>query len=249
MQIEKYTLKTHISHALKICKHEFFMSRILLIIVFIIAFINLLLLMCNKTDTTLFFILVLIQFFALIVCSIAYLLVVAISFYQGIFGKHAYLTHALPIRLETIICSKILICFLWFLVIFASLIFTIYAITNGTSFMDGFYYVSHSLGDKSHILAFHAIFLTILSALEEIVFIFMVVAIVHRKKTYMLLIGILTYFFIKILLLIIVAILMQFLPDTINSDVLIYVYYVCHILLILLFYSVCYMIIKYKLSL
>ena len=242
MQIVKPTLKTHVTHALKICKYEFLMSRILLIIVCIITFINILLLMQTDRNTATFIILVFMQYFSFFVCSIAYLFSAAISFYQGIFGKHAYLTHALPISLETIICSKILIYFLWFLVIFASFIFTLYASANYT-----FTSLYDLLGGMS---VLHLIAIILLSVLQEIVFIFMIVSLVHRKKTYTMLTGILTYFGIKILLIIISSTLLQGYLQNINeTSTLLIVYYIYQFLLIALFYFICHRIIKYKLSL
>lgn len=248
MQIEKITLKTHVFHALKICKYEFLMSRILLIIVCIITFINILLLSVDKNAPT-FIILIAMQYFAFIVCSIAYLLSAAISFYQGVFGRNAYLTHSLPISLETIICSKILIYFLWFLVIFISFIFAVYAGIDKTSFKHSLIYFLNADNKGAWNFVLHATTLTLLTALEEIIFIFMVVALVHRIKTYTLLIGILTYFGIKTLLLIAGSVLQGFLPDTMDTSDLVTRYYLCQLLLIALFYFVCHRIIKYKLSL
>lgn len=249
MQIVKPTLKTHILHALKICKYEFLMSRILIVIVCIINVINILLLLCDDKNTVVFFVLIFMQYFSFFVCGIAYLLSAAISFYQGVFGRQAYLTHALPISLETIICSKILIYFLWFLVIFASFIFAIYASASNTYFIDYIIYSFHANNERVWNFTLHFIAFTLLTALEEIVFIFMIVALVHRKKTYTLFIGILTYFGIKILLLIVGSVVEGFLPDRLDTNDLLALYYFGQFLLIVLFYFICHRIIKYKLSL
>lgn len=245
MQIAYPTLKTHITHALKICKHEFLMSRILLIIVCIIMAINLLIFINSNPHSNTFYILLTIQYCAFLVCGITYVLSAAISFYQGIFGKQAYLTHALPVNIETIIGAKIFIYFLWFLVIFAALIFTLYVGTNSVSFIQELLRLLKVNWNRIWIL----IALFMLSVLQEIVFIFMVVALVHRKKTYTLLIGILTYFGIKVLLLIFSGILLNFLLDEMmitTSWLLLYIY---EIALLCVFYFICHRIIKYKLQL
>ena len=245
MQIAKTPLKTHISHALKICKHEFLMSRILLIIVCIIMVINLLILINNDPHSATFFILIGIQYFAFFICSITYVLSAAISFYQGVFGKHAYLTHALPVSIESIIGAKILIYFLWFLVIFAAFVFALYAGTSGiSSIHDLLVFFKKTLD-----FIWRLIPLFILSVLQEIVFIFMVVALVHRKKTYTLFIGILTYFGIKVLLLILFGILSNLMPDNIEENTILLLLYLYNILLLCLFYFICHRIIKYKLAL
>ncbi|TLE11101.1 hypothetical protein [Helicobacter bilis] len=243
MQIAKTPLKTHISHALKICKHEFLMSRILLIIVCIIMAINLLIFINNDRHSATFYILIVIQWFAFFICSITYVLSAAISFYQGVFGKHAYLTHALPVSIESIIGAKILIYFLWFLVIFAAFIFALYAGTSGIS------QVGDLLALFQDALVWKIIPFFILSVLQEIVFIFMVVALVHRKKTYTLFIGILTYFGIKVLLLILFGILSNLMPDNIEENTILLLLYLYNILLLCLFYFICHRIIKYKLAL
>ena len=243
MQIAKTPLKTHISHALKICKHEFLMSRILLIIVCIIMAINLLILINNDRHSATFYILIVIQWFAFFICSITYVLSAAISFYQGVFGKHAYLTHALPVSIESIIGAKILIYFLWFLVIFAAFIFALYADTSGIS------QVGDLLALFQDALVWKIIPFFILSVLQEIVFIFMVVALVHRKKTYTLFIGILTSFGIKVLLLILFGILSNLVPDNIEENTILLLLYLYNILLLCLFYFICHRIIKYKLAL
>ena len=243
MQIVKTPLKTHISHALKICKHEFLMSRILLIIVCIIMAINLLIFINNNPHSAAFFILIVIQWFAFCICSITYVLSAAISFYQGVFGKQAYLTHALPVSIESIIGAKILIYFLWFLVIFAAFIFTLYAGTKSIASIQNLLVLFQDA------LMWKIIPFFILSVLQEIVFIFMVVALVHRKKTYTLFIGILTYFGIKVVLLIFIGVLSNLLPDEIDENTALLLLYLYNILLLCLFYFICHRIIKYKLAL
>ncbi len=243
MQIVKTPLKTHISHALKICKHEFLVSRILLIIVCIIMAINLLIFINNDPHSVAFFILIVIQWFAFFICSITYVLSAAISFYQGVFGKQAYLTHALPVSIESIIGAKILIYFLWFLVIFAAFIFTLYAGTKSIASIQNLLVLFQDA------LMWKIIPFFILSVLQEIVFIFMVVALVHRKKTYTLFIGILTYFGIKVVLLIFIGVLSSLLPDEIDENTALLLLYLYNILLLCLFYFICHRIIKYKLAL
>ncbi len=253
MQIVKPTLKTHIAHALKICKHEFLMSRVLVIIVCILIGIDILILFTwdTRSSKTLFILsygLLIMQYFTFFICGITYVLSAAISFYQGIFGKQAYLTHALPVYIETIICAKILVYFLWFLIIFSVFILTIYIFAMKNNIAWNSFVSLHSF--------IWFIIMFVILILQEIVYIFMVVALVHRKKSYTLFIGILVYFTIKILIMIVGSLLfslllkLDFMQAYSNTFINTFIPICCfNVVLLLLFYFVCHRIIKYKLSL
>lgn len=246
------SFKSQIHYALKICKHEFLASRILGVIVCIIMAFNGLIALFHNTESVAFYGLIMIQSFAFVVCGIAYVLSAAISFYQGIFGRHAPLMHALPVYIETIIGAKILIYFMWSLVLLVAFLMAIYVGFGGTQkWIQVILAVFKAMNSQEWLYFWGIVGSLFLQVLHEIVFIFMVVALVHRIKTYMILVGIVSYFGLKVVLLIIEVFGAMMLPNSvmenIGSGLLVYSLY--QIFWICVFYFVCHRIIKYNLSL
>lgn len=246
------SFKSQIHYALKIGKHEFFASRVLGIIVCIIMALNVLIALFYDTQSVAFYGLLMMQYFAFVVCGITYVLSAAISFYQGIFGRHAPLMHALPVYIETIIGAKIFIYFAWSLVLFVVFATTIYVGFGGTErWIQMIRAVYENMDSQDWLYLWGVIGFLLLCVLHEIVFIFMVVALVHRIKTYRILVGIVSYFGLKIVLLIIGIFITMMVPDgmtegfgsTLFFSALYQVFWIC------VFYFVCHRIIKYNLSL
>ncbi|RDU73352.1 hypothetical protein CQA66_01410 [Helicobacter aurati] len=238
---------SHITNGLKICKYEFLMSRILVILAIICTLLNICLFLSYNAQASThnevsISIIVLLQIFAFMVFLIAYYLSAAISFYQGVFGKNAYLTHSLPILLDSILFSKILVFFLWACVGLAEFSLFCLILNDNNDMIGRFFFYGP---DLFHICMFW--FWTIFS---EITYIFMIAAIVHRKKTYTMVYGIVTYFAIKTLLFIIVVYITDYmLSERFNPDFTMFIYEALLIVSSVLYYLVCRWIIKNKLSL
>ncbi len=228
--------------SVKICKHEFLSSRILLIITIIISVFNLLI-MISKENNIVYALLILMQIFTFSIFFITYVLTAAISFYHGVFGKYAYFTHSLPIHLDSIIISKIFVFLLWAFI--GILEFgLLFVVTKTYDNLLNRLNVITNLDTLEYMLIF------LILTLSELIYIFMITAIIHRKKTYTLLFGILTYFGIKILLMIIFALISSLFNDIAieynNGKTM---FYLVNIFLTILYYSICRYIIKNKLSL
>ena len=97
---------TFLYNIVKICKHEFLMSRILVVISLIIALCIVLLALSSNGKMLYYSSIIIFTSFAFLIFGISYFLSIAMSFYHGIFGKYAYLTHSLPITLDSILFAK-----------------------------------------------------------------------------------------------------------------------------------------------
>lgn len=197
----------------KICKYEFSMSRILLIITAVVSiFITLLNIMRNgNISGVVEFTLGVLIFFSFLIFSVCYLLSVAISFYQGIFGRTAYLTHSLPISFNAILLGKTFVFLLWALVFLMELVYLDLA-TGARVTLDLIWDydnigLASATGIYCYIVTFWLIWL-----LAEIMYIFMIATLVHKKKTYVFAWGIMYYFGIKIALCIVFVIITISLP-------------------------------------
>ena len=200
---------------LKIIKHEFFMSRILIILSAILAAMSLLsMFMSEDTKGGVVVAFSLIAFFAFGIFGIAYFLSAAGSFYHGIFGKNAYLTHSLPISLDSILLGKVLVFVLWAFVPMA-LLFAFDFLHGGNVTTEVLRMVQ--LNNRQTYL--YTGFLSIICMiLHEITYIFMIAALVHKKKTHVMIWGIVYYFGIKVALNIIFSAVILNMPESIIEN-------------------------------
>ncbi len=226
--------------SMKICKYEFLNSRVLLIVSIILTLLNLLVYIGKSGNNITYALLIIIQVFSFVTFAIAYVLSAAISFYHGVFGRHAYLTHSLPIDLDSMIVSKIFVFMLWALVGFIEFGLFVFALSSGYDLIEQELMNIYNI--KYYVLA-------LCNVLSELIYIFMIVAIIHRKKTHTLFFGFVTYFGIKVVLLILVASILAIMDDTIQTEHATMVSYCFTTLCIIVYYYVCRYIIKNKLSL
>ena len=240
-------------NAFKIFKHEFLMSRAMVILsIALLAFIGMLSLAINNNSGDLALTsLILICFYAFGVLVVTYFIVAIISFYHGVFGKNAYLTHSLPVGIDSIILSKIFVFTFWgAVIIFEFCLFAICLAGLNRYTDSGFSYLYRELGGMDGIIK--TIVFYLFSLLNEIIYVFMIVAIVHRKKSWTLVYGIVIYFAIKIL---IILIYVFFIYNIISNGISMefftgyYMFIVSIIILSLIFYFITRYIITRKLVL
>ncbi|MWV61840.1 hypothetical protein DCO58_07405 [Helicobacter saguini] len=198
----------------KICKYEFSMSRILVIITAVLTlFISLCFMMNENTQTAIKTTIGALIFFSFLIFLVSYFLSIAISFYQGIFGRTAYLTHSLPISLDAMLLGKTLIFVLWALVFFLELVFL--DVATGGRVLISVVETYEVIGVASSTAMYSYLVCFWLSCLlAEIMYIFMIATLVHRKKTYVFVWGIMYYFALKIALSIITSLVAINLPDS-----------------------------------
>ncbi|STQ86642.1 hypothetical protein LS73_002925 [Helicobacter muridarum] len=241
---------------IKICKHEFLLSRSLVIITIISTALNILLILLNNTpikeQETLIGIIILLQFFTLGTFVVAYYFSSAISFYHGLFGRNAYLTHSLPVSLNVILISKISIFMLWAcvgcieLLLFLACIDKIFYDKLLTNWIISISYAkaTSQYSNMGEFFSYLSLYYFLL-ALSELTLIFMVAAIVHRIKSYTMIYGIIVFFIIQ-------AIAFSFIGAVteITSNIKqIAIECVMLMTLSLIYYFICQWIIKNKLSL
>lgn len=241
----------------KICKYEFSMSRVLLILTILITA----LITCffpfreGVNDSgTIVTTLSVILFFAFMIFGVSYFLSAAISFYQGIFGRTAYLTHSLPISLDAMLLGKIFIFVLWAFVFILELVY-LDIVLNSNVMANSFEFLMR--GDFSDFFGMNVLFFTcwLGFVLFEITYIFMIATLVHTKRTFVIVWGIFYYFGIKVLLSIIYSVIMAFLPVgfyewSMNNVMNFWIAFILPIyILSLIWYFICRTIIQNKLSL
>ncbi|RDU64049.1 hypothetical protein CQA53_08190 [Helicobacter didelphidarum] len=245
---QNYTLVQSLKDAWKVCKHEFLMSRYLVLSsgIILLCIVCLAPFEINGYENKLFVgTIYVLLFFAFIIFAFSYFFSAAISFYQGIFGKNAYLTHSLPISLDAMLFAKIFIFLLWALIGGCEMIFLLWIIKpiSWTSML-----FEMDIEDLEIVL--FAIAQWISTTLFEITYIFMIAALIHRKKTFTMFYGILLYFLIKVALAILFAVIISSLPQLDHlSHARLWFTLVPIILLSILWYGICRVIIKNKLAL
>lgn len=228
---------TFLYNIVKICKHEFLMSRILVVISLIIALCIVLLALSSNGKMLYYSSIIIFTSFAFLIFGISYFLSIAMSFYHGIFGKYAYLTHSLPITLDSILFAKIFVFMLWSLVLIAESCALGFVLYNSVEY---FKILKINISD-----ILFAICNWFSWTLFEITYIFMITALVHRKKSFLFLHGIIIYFAIKILLSIILIIFI----DKTNIDITRNIYIIMPLVCSIVWYMVCKYILVYKLNL
>lgn len=188
-----YGLWQAIKDGAKICKYEFLMSRVLLILTCILTILIALLIPFNKEDhPSILATLGTIIYLGFMVFVVSYFLSAAISFYHGIFGRNAYLTHSLPISLDAMIIGKILIFSLWACVFILELIFLDFV--TGRIVMQGLIAL-FEYNFLSAVEAYTFMFaLWFSSMLVQLTYIFMIATLVHSKRSYIVVWGIVYYF-------------------------------------------------------
>lgn len=233
----------------KICKYEFLMTRVLLILTCVLAVLIALFPLAKDENTIVFAVLGSLIYLGNLLFVVSYFLSAAISFYHGIFGRNAYLTHSLPISLDAMIIGKILVFLLWTGVFGALQIFL--DIASGTFLFLNFGYTMNYA---------YAIMGVVWCAftLAQLTYIFMIATLVHSRRSYTIVWGIVYYFGISMLLLICFGMIIGMIPDEfweviVNNTGNTILSALCVIVLplvalSLVFYFICRVIINRKLS-
>ena len=219
---------------LKICKHDFLESRALIIMAIILTCANILFLLNDESSPFLIFAFILLLPLFAVSCYFG----MASNFHKKVFGKEAYFTHSLPVSIDCLLISKIIVFSIWELIIIAETVVPIIILARKFDI----YYEE----------AIYQLILSICTGLADTVLVFAIVSIVHKAK-HPSSIGILIYIATKIALMsMIAAIVKHNASDSfgiLDLQSIAFSIFIFDLAIIIASYALCRWIINNKLSL